>query len=219
VRELGGVPHVSIGRSHVEVAADCQRPVVAQLTGEDLAQGAQPLEFVGVVRMLGLTAVRHVDRPQPHAGAGRSDRPGLRLGEARLARQPLDDLGESDARRQRHPIPATQAVDSDLVAQGLNGVVGELVVGALGLLHAHHVGADLLQPLDEAGNAGGDRVDVPGRDPHRGILPGRALPPAVEALWTCRLRRFRAAGSAGAAKGDPGFRLAAVSPPPGRSAD
>jgi hypothetical protein len=37
VRELGGVPHVRVGRSDVEVAADGQRPIVGEVTGDDLS--------------------------------------------------------------------------------------------------------------------------------------------------------------------------------------
>src|SRR5690606_25945916 len=36
----------------------------------------------------------------------------------------------------------------------------------LGLLQAHHVGAALVEPRQQPGQALLDRVDVPGRDPH-----------------------------------------------------
>jgi hypothetical protein len=167
VGELGRVPHVRVGGRDVEVAADRQGPIVGQLGGEDLAQRGQPLEFVGVVGMVRFTAVGHVHRPHPHPGAGGRHGPGFRLGEPRPARQPLDHVREADPRQQRHPVPATQPMARDLVAQGVDDAGGEVGVSALRLLQAHHVRGGLLEPLHQPRHAGGHRVDVPRRDPHR----------------------------------------------------
>src|SRR5207249_1574818 len=56
-------------------------------------------------------------------------------------------------------------------------IVGELVLGAFRFLQAHHVRANRREPLEQARQPGGHRVDVPGRDPHAPSSPRSRRPP------------------------------------------
>jgi len=61
----------------------------------------------------------------------------------------------------------------NLVAECLEAVVGELLLGGLGLLDGQHVDVSTLEPGLDAVDPGADGVDVPGRDAHRHTLCGR----------------------------------------------
>ena len=93
-------------------------------------------------------AVGHVDRRDAQPATGRGDRAGLGRGvrgrEPRLVGQPAHDVVQPDLGQQRHPVPAALAVVRDRVAalgQGLDQCGVPCLVGQLGLLKAHHVGA------------------------------------------------------------------------------
>src|SRR4029079_3229491 len=84
VRVLGEGRHVEdvlVARGDVPVAD--QRGLVVEPWLGGVAQAGQPVELVDVVRVVGLAAVRHVERPDAYAVAGRADR--ARLGGERLA--------------------------------------------------------------------------------------------------------------------------------------
>ena len=163
-------------------------------------QRCQPLQLVGVVVVAGLTAVGHVDRPQPHRPAGRPDRTGLDRREPGLVTQPTGDVGETDPGQQRHAVPSAVAVAGDPVSQGLDLGGRERVVGDLGLLQADRVRPGGLQPVQQPGQPGGDRVDVPGGDPH----PTDAA--------RDRLGQLRAAAEAAGAAGVDSWRAMVVRP-------
>ena len=67
-----------------------------------------------------------------------------------------------------HAVPAPVAVVGRLVAEVGEGGLGEGVVGLLGLLQADDVGLVGLHPLHHQRQAGTERVDVPGGEPHAG---------------------------------------------------
>ena len=78
----------------------------------------------------------HVAVIEPGLGVGR-----LAVGEAG------DHVVEPDPRQDGHAVPLALAVVGALVAEGVEGQRREGGVGQLGLLHAHHVGLHLGQPL------------------------------------------------------------------------
>ena len=114
VADVGGrVEDVGVGRGDVHVAADHD---VVGARRDLVAQGRQPFELVLVVIGIGLAAVRHVDRPDADAIAGRRDRARLLLGEARPAGQPRDDVVEADPGEDRDAVPGAFTVRRELVA-------------------------------------------------------------------------------------------------------
>ena len=80
------------------------------------------------------------------------------------------------------PFQAASPWSGDLVA-ALGELVaeqlGERVVGELGLLQADDVGPPLVEPRQQPRHALLDRVDVPGRDPHR----AHRSAPSVHGQW------------------------------------
>src|ERR1700680_4648456 len=60
----------------------------------------------------------------------------------------------------------------DLVTKRSELFARECRVADLGLLQAEHVGPDAPQPVDDAGHACGERVHVPGGDPHPPRMAG-----------------------------------------------
>jgi len=184
------VPHVGVGRRHVEVTGRDQLRLLAQLGLERGPQRRVPGQLVGVVRRLRGAPVGRVQRPDPDPAAAGPDRAGLRLAQARLVEQgrlgrllPLvtglagkaqADVLQADGGQQGHPVPPALAVRGDLVAQRLDLGRGEQGRGGLDLLQADDVRLGLRQPLEQPGQPGLDRVHVPRRQPHPDSLP----PPA-----------------------------------------
>ena len=145
-RELRHVEDVLVERGDVPVAD--QRGVPALPPGRGLAEPAQPLELVDVVRVADLAAVGHVQRPQPDPAAGRPDR--ARLGrrgvtERRHVGEADLDVLEAHPADDRHAVPLVRAGRGDLVAQGLQPHQGQLVEAGLGLLQREHVDVVALQ--------------------------------------------------------------------------
>ena len=80
-----------------------------------------------------------------------------------------DDIVQSYAREDRHPVPRRLAVERDLIPAArelISDQIGECMVGKLRLLETHHVGLALIEPWEQPRQALLDRVDVPGGDPH-----------------------------------------------------
>jgi hypothetical protein len=109
--------------------------------------------------------------------------------EARPAVEARDHVVQPDAREDRHAVPLRLAVRGHLVAarrELLAQQGGEGLVGELGLLQADDVGPPLVQPRQHPRHPLLGRVDVPGRDPHRGPryrhdVAGRRRTRAIEA--------------------------------------
>ena len=167
------VPDVAVLGGDVEVAGHDHRRVRAARGGQVGAQPAEPGQLVVVVVVPDRAAVGHVDRREADATAGGGDQAGVgvrigTVGEAvHHALEP--DLGEDgDA------VPLPLAVMGALVAEGGEGHRGEGGVGELGLLHAEHVGRDVVEPGLDAGHAGFQGVHVPRREAHSSTLPVEA---------------------------------------------
>src|SRR6185312_8384801 len=107
---LDGVD-VLVGGGDVEVARHHRRVRLAGL--DEVAQGREPLELVGVVRVVGVTAVGHVDRGDPQAVTGGGDGAGLLVGVAGGAGQALHDVVEPHPGQQCHAVPAALPVVGD----------------------------------------------------------------------------------------------------------
>ena len=154
-------------------SAICARWIVGQPFVRGIPQRSKPFQLVSVVRRIHGAAVGHVQAPHPHPAAGRAQRPGLRRRfDLRLVtprRLTLEaDLLVIDAhpRRDRHTVPLVEPAVHHLVADRGERHGGELVVGALGLLHRQHVDVGALQPVRDPVDAGADGVHVPGGQPH-----------------------------------------------------
>jgi hypothetical protein len=120
--------------------------------------------------------VRRVQADHAHATAHARQHPGLgqRLvvadvgggGRAQRLAEVADQVGDADAAGDGDAVPAPFAVVGELVARAAEDVGGRIRVGQLGLLHQQHVGSGPLEPPRDLVQAGPQRVDVPGRDPH-----------------------------------------------------
>ena len=171
---------VGVGRGDVEVAREGESEVGlgAQRVGRVSPERLEPREFVGVVRVVEATPVRHVQAPQLDAADRRADRAGLLRGIRPLvALRESRHAGEADLQvfdrltaRDRDAVPLVQSVRFDGVPGRFELGVGELLGLALDLLHEEDVDVFPHTELDRPDDAGADRVDVPGRDAH-GIQP------------------------------------------------
>src|SRR2546423_737753 len=75
-------------------------------------------------------------------------------------------LKSPEAGERRHSVPPAVTMRRRLVAKLADLAGRESGLGALDLLQADHIGLLVGQPVEEAGEAGLDRVDVPGREAH-----------------------------------------------------
>src|SRR2546430_14513799 len=91
--------------------------------------------------------------------------------------EPGGDVPDAGARQDRHTVPLPGPVVHGVVTERLEGQLRERVVGELGLLQAQDVGMRVLEPLLDAGEAGFQRVDVPGGEAHSVLEPTRRGPP------------------------------------------
>jgi len=145
-------------------------------------QHAQPLELVRHVGVVQAAAVGHVEGPDPHAVARGGDRARLLGGflagfaERGLTGERALHVLEPHAGRDGDAVPLIQAVHLDVVAGLLEGRIRELLRLALHLLHREHVDVFTDGELDGAGDAGSDRVDVPGGQAHASSLVARFDP-------------------------------------------
>ena len=173
---MSGVAVVLVERDDVEVAHQRERQIGVrrELCGRRCLQRLEPVQLVGVVRIVERAAVRHVQAPHAHAvdqhaqctSLERSIRPLMPLGEARHAVERCAHIGDRQAARDRDAVPLIQAVHLDVVAGLFELRVGELLGFALDLLHRQHVDVFSDGELDGAGDAGADGVDVPGGQAH-----------------------------------------------------
>ena len=164
-------PDVVVLRGDVPVAhqRDLRLGVGGQPAGAGVAQPGQPVQLVGQVRVAELAPVGDVERPDPHATAGRADRAGLgfgRVAPGRHLREADLDVLQPDPGQDGHAVPLRVADVRHLIAQRLEPVGRELVVAGLGLLHRDHVEVTALDPVGDPVDPGPDGVDVPRSDPH-----------------------------------------------------
>ena len=164
--ERGRVPHVGVGRRDVEVAADSQRSA-----GRDLGSRARP----SVPRAnpactcnAGSSTVRpfgtYSDQIR-YAAAGRADRPGLRIRESGLPRRT-----RARHRRSRPGTAARRRSSGRCRARrpGNRASRPRPAGNSAVFVSCRHTTSGLAQvePLQQAGQAGGDRVDVPRSQAH-----------------------------------------------------
>ena len=186
---------VAILRCDVEIAHHHQRFTLLLLGLEIAVKALQPLKFVGVFVAAQRRTVRHIEIENAQPLDAGADHP-------LLLAQPLGDWIVRQQRReahlhilQREPADDGHAVvglltaDRHRVAQFLEGLHGEQVIGHLGLLQAEHLGLFPAQPGTHLIQACAHRVDIPGGDPHRcaGSL-GRAALLTLSHSIDCRSR-------------------------------
>ena len=78
-----------------------------------------------------------------------------------------DRVVDRQPARDGDAVPAALAVVDELVAGDPERHLGDRVVSELRLLHEQHVGRGALEPPLDGLEPRPERVDVPGRDPHR----------------------------------------------------
>ncbi len=158
-----------------------------------ITQRGKPFQLVRVVRRVDGAAVGHIEAPHPHPVARRPERSRLRRGfdlglvaPRRLALEADLHVVDADPRGDGHPVPLVESAVHHVVAGGEKRHGGELVVGALGLLHGQDVDVGALQPVVDTVDPRADRVDVPRGQPH-GLEPTEAVVHKTSpSLWTCQ---------------------------------
>ena len=191
------------------------RSVGRVLTVEHAAQPLQPGQLVLVVVVVEGPAVGHVHRRDPHPAARRPQQPGLGVRRRRRRRTRRPRRSSPTRLRMATPFHRPSPWWALVVAERLEGQRREGVVGQLGLLQAQDVGLVLGQPLLDPGEAGLQRVHVPGGDAHRLIVatgpPGHARP-------TIPCPAFSSGVTSGTPASVPGCRFRDAQRRPGRSA-
>jgi hypothetical protein len=171
VGEDAHVPHVVVLWRDVPVTdeRDLRRRVLVEPAGARRPERGEPVELVAVVRIGEGAAVRHVQAPHAHPAAGGAERTGLRLGvlgPAGLTREADLHVVDAHPGQDRDAVPLRVPDVGDLVAEGVEHHLGELVVAALGLLQRDDVDVAALQPGRHPVGPAADGVDVPGRQAH-----------------------------------------------------
>src|SRR3990170_3044117 len=166
-----GIVYVLRRRDHVEVAGDDHRLLVGEERLDVVLEPRHPCQLVdellGPVRI----AVRQVDIDETERA--RRDRD-YRFEIARLhivgvACEPRADLVEGEFGKQRHAVEALLPVHGDVVAEVLEDLGREGLVGAFDLLQTSDIGRGRSEPSLGGVDARLDAVDVPGGDLH-GVL-------------------------------------------------
>ena len=161
------IPDVPVVGSHIEVAdyhhRGCGRVDVG---GQIVVEASQPVEFVTVVIVVNGPSVRYVARGDPYSATGGPQDAGVRIRVVAPVVEPGPGVDQPHPGDHCHTVPATLPVVGRLVPEGLEGPMGEGLVGHLGLLEAEHVGLGDGDPGLHPGQAGFEGVDVPGGDAH-----------------------------------------------------
>ena len=136
---------------------------LARMADETIHEGELVRVFLGSRRV----SVRQVEARQPQRPLAPGDH---RLDIARLdvaivAGQAALDL-ERMFRQDRHAVEGLLPMGGDIVAERLDLLARERLVHALDLLQADRIRRDLLEIVEEMGQALAHRIDVPGRDNH-----------------------------------------------------
>ncbi len=168
-------PQVAVLGRDVEVAHHHDRVAGLVRGGDPVVEAFEPRQLALVELGADLAAVGHVHADHAHAAAHRGEEAGVAL--VRVdelgAVEPGGDVGDAGAGQDRHAVPLPGPVVHRVVPEALEGQLRERVVGELGLLEAQDVGLGVLQPLLDPGEAGLQRVDVPGGEAHSILEPTR----------------------------------------------
>ncbi len=163
------VPHVAFERGDVEIADDQRRAVDRIGPAGHPVKEIELLAELGVFLAVGLVAARRdIDILDDHpVMLGQLD-PDM----ASLAIVLPVVAAEFPERRFRHRRDAVIALlpmhGEMLVSQRAERLVGELVLLALDLLQAQHIGRLLFDEALDDGHAQADGIDVPGSDRNHG---------------------------------------------------
>ncbi len=107
-------------------------------------------------------AVRQIDRGDADAGGESFNVAGLIV--VFIVRQAADHVLYRAFRQNSDAVEVFLPMNFDVVAAVFNLHPGKSLVGGLEFLQKRHIGLELVQPFEHAGQAGADGVYVPGRD-------------------------------------------------------
>ena len=179
-------PEVAVLRRDVEVAEHGQLIRGVGGRGQPVAQTVEPQQLAVVELGADLAAVGHVDADHADSAARGRQHPRVALVRVGELAEAARDVVDTDARQDGDAVPLALTVVHRVVAEGRERELREALVGELGLLQAQDVGLGVPEPLLDARQAGLQRVDVPGGDPHR----------VLSISWAARARHRRGAGVA-----------------------
>ena len=162
--EVVNIPHVGVFGGDVPVTnqGELRLRVSSQFVVHVLAQRLHPAELVVHVRVGQASAVGHVEAPDAHAAAGRTDRARLQhlgfagLTEVRLVIEAALHVFEANSGGDCHAIPLIQAEVRNLVTHEFEEVEGEGFVLGFGFLQGEHVNVVFVEPVFDAVLAGAD---------------------------------------------------------------
>ena len=163
-QEVVDIPHVGIFGGDVPVTdqGKLRLRVSRQFVVHVLAQRLHPAELVVHMRVGQAAAVGHVEAPDAHAAAGRTDSARLQhlgfagLAEVRLVIEAALHVFEANSGGDCHAIPLIQAEVRNLVAHEFEEVEGEGFVLGFGFLQGEHVNVVFVEPVFDAVLAGAD---------------------------------------------------------------
>ena len=162
------LPDVTVVGRHVEVADHHHRLRGRVGVGDQVVvEPAQPVQLVAVVVVVDLAPVGHVAGRHADPAARGPEDPGIRIGVVPTVGEARPHVDQPDPGDHGHAVPPALAVVGRVVAQGLEPVVGEGLVGHLRLLEAEDIGADGVHPGLYPVDPGLQGVDVPGDDAHQ----------------------------------------------------
>ena len=163
-QEVVYIPHVGILGGDVPVTdqGELRLRVSSQFVVHVLAQRLHPAELVVHVRVGQAAAVGHIEAPDAHAAAGRTDRARLQhlglagLTEVRLIIEAALHVLKAHAGGDCHAIPLIQAKVRNLVTHEFEEVEGESFVLGFGFLQGEHVNVVFVEPVFDAVLTGAD---------------------------------------------------------------
>ena len=195
-----GVPHVDVRGRDVEIASKDERRARVRRLGQPAGEPVEPGQLGLIEDGADAPAVGRVQGHDANAAAHGGEHPRLR--ERLVVARVLGARGaQRGAEVRHHVLDAAAARDGDAVPPTLS-VMRQRIAGAvedvgrrvripqLRLLHQQHVRLGALEPPDHPVQAGLQRVDVPGRDPHESRLPRGRGSRTLQGQEPDRLARF-----------------------------
>ena len=163
-QEVVDIPHVGVFGGDVPVTdqGELRLRVSSQFVVHVLTQRLHPAELVVHMRVGQAAAVGHVEAPDAHAAAGRTDSARLQhlgfagLAEVRLVIEAALHVFEANSGGDCHAVPLIQAKVRNLVAHEFEEVEGEGFVLGFGFLQGEHVNVVFVEPVFDAVLAGAD---------------------------------------------------------------
>ena len=167
---LLGASDVTIVRSHVEVTGQHQRLVGSIGPPKMAFEPGHPFELVTPLLAPDLLPVREVGRHDPDALDRRRNQASLVIGT--VVGHPDRDIDGFIPGQDGDPVVGPLAEDRGSISGGLQFGHRKVGIGNLELLEADDIGIGSAQPVEESGQPGANRIDVPGGEFHTGRVDG-----------------------------------------------